>query len=156
MKTNIQSIGFTASDSLTTFVKEKTAKLSLYFENIISSEVCLSIDKSNNNENKVCDIRLVIAGNDLMAKAQCKSFEEALADATDALVKQIEKRGRAYENSIRIDYLRRLNERYEAWISTYEHGKMLVIDIDEINFAENPEHLGMIVNRVNAELHGLF
>jgi deoxyadenosine/deoxycytidine kinase len=79
-----------------------------------------------------------------------------LRGSVPALVKQIEKRGRAYENSIRLDYLRRLNERYEAWISTYEHGKMLVIDIDEINFAENPEHLGMIVNRVNAELHGLF
>ncbi len=79
-----------------------------------------------------------------------------LRGSVPSLVKQIEKRGRAYENSIRIDYLRRLNERYEAWISTYEHGKMLVIDIDEINFAENQEHLGMIVNRVNAELHGLF
>lgn len=79
-----------------------------------------------------------------------------LRGSVPSLVKQIEKRGRAYENSIRIDYLRRLNERYEAWISTYEHGKMLVIDIDEINFAENQEHLGMIVNRVNAELNGLF
>lgn len=79
-----------------------------------------------------------------------------LRGSVPSLVKQIEKRGRAYENSIRIDYLRRLNERYEAWISTYEHGKMLVIDIDEINFAENQEHLGMIVSRVNAELHGLF
>ncbi|MFM7177300.1 MAG: deoxynucleoside kinase [Bacteroidota bacterium] len=73
-----------------------------------------------------------------------------------SLVRQIEKRGRAYENSIRIDYLKRLNERYEAWISGYEHGKILVVDIDEINFADNPEHLGMIVNRVNAELNGLF
>jgi deoxyadenosine/deoxycytidine kinase len=79
-----------------------------------------------------------------------------LRGSVPSLVNQIEKRGRAYENSIRIDYLRRLNERYEAWISTYEHGKMLVIDIDEINFADNAEHLGMIVNRVNAELHGLF
>jgi deoxyadenosine/deoxycytidine kinase len=73
-----------------------------------------------------------------------------------ALVKQIEKRGRVYENNIRIDYLRRLNERYEAWISTYEHGKLLIIDIDEINFAENKEHLGMIVQRVQGELGGLF
>lgn len=79
-----------------------------------------------------------------------------LRGSVPSLVKQIEKRGRAYENSIRIDYLRRLNERYEAWISTYEHGKMLVIDIDELNFAENPEHLGMIVERVNTELNGLF
>ncbi|MEP7143804.1 MAG: ribosome-associated translation inhibitor RaiA [Ferruginibacter sp.] len=91
MKTNIQSIGFTASEALTAFVKEKTAKLSLHFENILSSEVCLSTDKSATNENKVCDIRLIIPGNDLLAKAQCKTFEEAVAHATDALVKQIEK-----------------------------------------------------------------
>jgi deoxyadenosine/deoxycytidine kinase len=79
-----------------------------------------------------------------------------LRASVPSLVRQIEKRGRAYENSIRIDYLKRLNERYEAWISEYEHGRMLVVDIDEINFAENAEHLGMIVNRVNAELNGLF
>lgn len=79
-----------------------------------------------------------------------------LRGSVPSLVRQIEKRGRAYENSIRIDYLKRLNERYEAWISGYEHGKILVVDIDEINFADNPEHLGMIVNRVNAELNGLF
>ncbi|MFM8949690.1 MAG: deoxynucleoside kinase [Bacteroidota bacterium] len=79
-----------------------------------------------------------------------------LRGSVPSLVRQIEKRGRAYENSIRIDYLKRLNERYEAWISGYEHGKILVVDSDEINFADNPEHLGMIVNRVNAELNGLF
>ena len=91
MKTNIQSIGFTASEALTAFVKEKTAKLSLHFENILSSEVCLSTDKSMTNENKVCDIRLIIPGNDLLAKAQCKTFEEAVAQASDALVNQIKK-----------------------------------------------------------------
>ena len=91
MKTTIQSIGFTAKEPLIAFVKEKTAKLSLYFENILSSEVCLSTDKSATNENKVCDIRLVIPGNDLLAKAQCKTFEEAVVQASDALVKQIEK-----------------------------------------------------------------
>lgn len=79
-----------------------------------------------------------------------------LRGSVSALVKQIEKRGRAYENNIRIDYLKRLNERYEAWISTYEMGKLLIIDIDDINFAENKEHLGMIVERVQGELHGLF
>lgn len=79
-----------------------------------------------------------------------------LRGTVPALVKQIEKRGRVYENNIRIDYLRRLNERYEAWISTYDHGKLLIIDIDEINFAENKEHLGMIVQRVQGELGGLF
>ena len=91
MKTNIQSVGFTASEDLIAFVNEKTAKLSLHFENIITSEVCLSTDKSSTNENKVCDIRLVIAGNDLLANAQCKTFEEAIALAADALIKQVEK-----------------------------------------------------------------
>lgn len=79
-----------------------------------------------------------------------------LRGTVPALVNQIEKRGRAYENSIRIDYLKRLNERYEAWISQYELGKLLIVDIDEINFAENSEHLGEIVNRVQGEMHGLF
>lgn len=79
-----------------------------------------------------------------------------LRGTVPALVNQIEKRGRPYENSIRIDYLKRLNERYEAWIAQYELGKLLVVDIDEINFAENSEHLGEIVQRVQSELHGLF
>ena len=73
-----------------------------------------------------------------------------------ALVSQIAKRGRVYENSIRIDYLKRLNERYEAWISTYELGKILIIDIDECNFAEKREDLGKIVTKINAQINGLF
>ncbi len=79
-----------------------------------------------------------------------------LRGTVPALVNQIQKRGRAYENSIRLDYLKRLNERYEAWISQYEGGKLLIIDIDDINFAENPEHLGMVINKINAEVNGLF
>lgn len=72
------------------------------------------------------------------------------------LVKQIQKRGREYENSIRLDYLKRLNERYEAWISTYNHGKLMIIDVDNINFSENPEDLGMVIEKVNSNIHGLF
>ena len=79
-----------------------------------------------------------------------------LRGTVPALVNQIEKRGRPYENSIRIDYLKRLNERYEAWITHYELGKLLVVDIDEMNFAENSEQLGEIITRVQGELHGLF
>ena len=60
------------------------------------------------------------------------------------------------ENSISIDYLSRLNERYEAWISTYDRGKLLVIDIDNNSFNENKEDLGKIINNIDAELHGLF
>ena len=72
------------------------------------------------------------------------------------LVGQIHKRGREYENSISIDYLSRLNERYEAWIQTYSKGKLLIIDVDKINFVDNPEDLGNIIERINAELNGLF
>lgn len=72
------------------------------------------------------------------------------------LVSQIHKRGREYENSISIDYLSRLNERYEAWIHGYEKGKLLIIDVDTINFVDNPEDLGNIINRIDAEFHGLF
>jgi deoxyadenosine/deoxycytidine kinase len=72
------------------------------------------------------------------------------------LVGQIHKRGREYENTISIDYLNRLNERYEAWIQTYTKGKLLIIDVDNINFVDNPEDLGMIINKIDAELNGLF
>jgi deoxyadenosine/deoxycytidine kinase len=72
------------------------------------------------------------------------------------LVAQIQRRGREYEDHLRLDYLRRLNEYYEAWISNYKEGKLLIIDVDKINFADNPEDLGLVINKVSAELHGLF
>ncbi|MBO2542942.1 deoxynucleoside kinase [Salegentibacter agarivorans] len=72
------------------------------------------------------------------------------------LVSQIHKRGRDYENSISIDYLSRLNERYEAWVHNYTKGNLLIIDVDNINFVDNPEDLGDIINRIDAEIHGLF
>ena len=72
------------------------------------------------------------------------------------LVKQIHKRGRSYENGISIDYLNRLNERYEDWIKGYDKGKLLIFDVDNLDFVDNPEDLGSIVNRSDAELNGLF
>ncbi len=72
------------------------------------------------------------------------------------LVDQIQKRGRDYENNIRIDYLNRLNERYEAWISGYDKGNLLIINVDDNNFANDPEDLGKIINNIDAELNGLF
>jgi len=72
------------------------------------------------------------------------------------LVGQIHKRGRAYENSISIEYLSRLNERYEAWASQYDKGKLLIIDVDYIDFVENQEDLGSIIDKVDAQIHGLF
>lgn len=72
------------------------------------------------------------------------------------LVNQIQKRGRKYENSIRLDYLKRLNERYEAWIESYNLGKLLIVDADNYNFPENTEDLSTVIDKINAELHGLF
>ena len=79
-----------------------------------------------------------------------------LRASTPTLVNQIQNRGRAYEESIRLDYLKRLNERYEAWISTYEEGKLLIVEVDDCNFFEDAEDLGSIIRKIDAELHGLF
>ena len=72
------------------------------------------------------------------------------------LVKQIHKRGRDYENSISIEYLSRLNERYEAWITTYNKGKVIILDVDDLDFVEKPEHLGEVISKIDAEINGLF
>jgi len=72
------------------------------------------------------------------------------------LVAQIQKRGRDYENSISIDYLSRLNERYEAWVHDYDKGNLLIVDVDNINFVDNPEDLGDIINKIDGEINGLF
>jgi deoxyadenosine/deoxycytidine kinase len=72
------------------------------------------------------------------------------------LVNQIQKRGREYEDNLRLDYLRRLNEYYEKWIANYKDGRLLVIDVDQVNFAEEEEAQSQVINKVNAELYGLF
>ena len=72
------------------------------------------------------------------------------------LVDQIAERGREYENTISIDYLKRLHERYEGWISGYDKGKVLIIDVDDNKFHKNPEDLGKIIRSIDAEVHGLF
>ena len=72
------------------------------------------------------------------------------------LVSQIQKRGRDYEEAIRLDYLNRLNERYEAWISTYTKGELLIIDVDDLEFGDNKEDLSKIIEAIDAKLHGLF
>lgn len=79
-----------------------------------------------------------------------------LKASVPTLVKQIQKRGREYENSIRLDYLQKLNDRYEEWISSYKLGKLLIVNVDDNNFSENAEDLGKVIDKINAELHGLF
>jgi deoxyadenosine/deoxycytidine kinase len=72
------------------------------------------------------------------------------------LVKKIYKRGRDYEASISIEYLSKLNEKYEKWISNYNEGKLLVIEVDDLDFVDRPEDFGFILEKIEAELHGLF
>jgi deoxyadenosine/deoxycytidine kinase len=79
-----------------------------------------------------------------------------LRASVPTLVHQIQKRGRKYEASIRLDYLQRLNERYEAWAENYKLGKILIIDVDTYNFVENTEDLSHVIDKINALLHGLF
>lgn len=79
-----------------------------------------------------------------------------LRASVPALVANIQKRGRDYEEAIRLDYLTRLNERYEAWISTYDKGKLIVIDVDNNRFHEDSEDFGKIIQTIDGELNGLF
>lgn len=79
-----------------------------------------------------------------------------LRASVPTLVAQIQKRGREYEEAIRLDYLNRLNERYEAWISTYSKGELLIIDVDNNNFHESKEDLGGIITSIDGKLNSLF
>ena len=79
-----------------------------------------------------------------------------LRASVPTLVAQIQKRGREYEEAIRLDYLNRLNERYEAWISTYNKGELLIIDVDNNSFHEDKEDLGGIITAIDGKLNNLF
>lgn len=79
-----------------------------------------------------------------------------LNSSLSTLVMQIEKRGRPYEDNIRLDYLKQLNQYYNNWIENYNEGPLLIINVDELKFAENPEHFGEVINKIDAELFGLF
>jgi deoxyadenosine/deoxycytidine kinase len=79
-----------------------------------------------------------------------------LKASVPTLVNQIQKRGREYENNIRLDYLKKLNERYESWIQAYNLGKLVIIDVDNTNFIEKKEDLRQVIDKVDAEIHGLF
>jgi deoxyadenosine/deoxycytidine kinase len=79
-----------------------------------------------------------------------------LRASVPTLVNQIQKRGRDYESSIRIDYLKQLNDRYEKWISSYKLGKLLIINVDDLDFTSRPEDLSFIIDKIDAQIHGLF
>jgi deoxyadenosine/deoxycytidine kinase len=79
-----------------------------------------------------------------------------LKGSVPALVEQIQKRGRGYEENIRLDYLKRLNEFYKKWIDDYKDGPLLVIDIDNCNFEDDEEQLAQVIGKIDALLYGLF
>lgn len=91
MDIKIQSVHFDADVKLLNFIESKVGKLTQYFEHIIGVEIVLRLDKADNTENKVADIKVLIPGNDLFSKRSAKSFEEATDLAVDALRKQLVK-----------------------------------------------------------------
>ena len=78
-----------------------------------------------------------------------------LKASVPTLIKQIERRGREYESSIRLDYITSLNNRYNSWIEEYSNRK-LIINMDNLNITDNPKDLGFVVDSINAEINGLF
>ncbi|MBD1394944.1 deoxynucleoside kinase [Mucilaginibacter glaciei] len=79
-----------------------------------------------------------------------------LKASVPTLVNNIQRRGREYEIGIRIDYLSKLNEKYDKWIKGYKLGKLLILDKDNLDFANNPEDMGTIINQIEREINGLF
>ncbi|MFA6403982.1 MAG: ribosome-associated translation inhibitor RaiA [Salinivirgaceae bacterium] len=92
MKIKIQSVHFDADVKLLDFIESKMNKLEQFYDSIIGAEVILKIDKAENSENKVADIKLLVPGIDLFSKRQAKSFEEAIDQASEALERQLKKR----------------------------------------------------------------
>ncbi len=91
MEVTISSIHFKADAKLENFIREKTAKLSKLFDGVIGCDVVLRLDAASNNENKIAEIRVMIPGNDLFAKKQAKTFEEAVDNSVDALRRQVKR-----------------------------------------------------------------
>lgn len=91
MNINIQSLHFTAKQELVDFVNEKVGKLSHFHKRIQYADVCLRLEKSGTRENKVCEIKVGIPGNDLFVKRHNETFEEAVASSVKALEKQMDR-----------------------------------------------------------------
>ncbi|MBS4013891.1 MAG: ribosome-associated translation inhibitor RaiA [Bacteroidetes bacterium] len=92
MEVTISSLHFKADAKLENFVREKLSKVASLFDGVIGSEVTLKLNQSSSNENKIAEIKIIIPGNDLFAKKQAKTFEEAVDSTIDALKKQLQRR----------------------------------------------------------------
>lgn len=91
MEIQVQAVGFRADQKLIDFATSKVSKLKQFSDSIVNAEVFYRLDNATTGENKIAEIKLIIPGNDLFAKKQCKSFEEATDESVDALKKQLEK-----------------------------------------------------------------
>ncbi|MCC7232354.1 MAG: ribosome-associated translation inhibitor RaiA [Bacteroidia bacterium] len=91
MKITVQSIHFTADQKLVSFIQDKVDKLVQFYDHIIGGEVFLKLDKSSDNKNKIVQIRISIPGNDILAKEQCRTFEEATDLCMETLSRQIKR-----------------------------------------------------------------
>ena len=100
MELIIQSLHFTVKQELNNFVAEKVNRLSHFYNKIESAKVCLKLDKSDKTDNKVCEIRLAVPGNDLFAKRQSATFEKATNEAVDALLQQIKKMKTKFDSQL--------------------------------------------------------
>lgn len=89
MKIKINSVSFHANDKIIDFANDKIKKLGQYSEQVLEARVALKVVKSDTMNNKICEIKLVIPGNDLFARKQCESFEEAILNASDAMKQQL-------------------------------------------------------------------
>lgn len=89
MKIHIQTQDFTAKQDLLDLVNEKVSKLERFSDRIVESRVLLRVEKADKRDNKICEVRVVIPGNDLFVKKQFESFEEGIQKATDTLSRQI-------------------------------------------------------------------
>jgi putative sigma-54 modulation protein len=92
MKINIQSPGFKVNAVLTGFIREKVEKLYNYYSDIILIDILLKLSNADNKENKICEIRLAIPGNDILASAQCKTFEEAVLNVVEIIKNRIKRK----------------------------------------------------------------
>lgn len=92
MKVNIQAVNFTIDGKLVDFTQEKVSKLEKYYDKIVGSEVFFKVENTSEKENKIAEIKIMIPGDDLLAKKQCKTFEESVSMAVESLEKQLIKR----------------------------------------------------------------
>ena len=98
MTINLQSVHFDADKKLISFAEEKVNKLKLFYEGIVGAEIILKLDKSDDKQNKISEVKLLVSGDELFAKKQCSTFEESIDDCVSALKTQVLKYKEKHNN----------------------------------------------------------